>query len=93
MPAGLYIFNHEIVFLDPEQTRTFSDVNGFVGVRDSYSFAGIDLYWVSHNRVDRLTSRSPYYEITVSNKILTLKNSSSNRRGYTLFYQNINIIV
>lgn len=92
MPAGLFYKHLYTIYLEPGGTSDLGDVNGFVGVLDSYSWGGIALYWCSYNYVKRVASidSSP---ITVEYKDgkFFLKNNSSNRRGYRYIKQNIPI--
>ena len=91
MPAGLFIKHPYTVYLDPQQSFEITDVNGFVGIRDSYSFGGIVLFFCTFGQVQQINTGS-YSGISLTFKdstTLILKNTSSNRRGYQIFYQQI----
>lgn len=91
MPAGLFIKHPYTVYLDPQQSFEITDVNGFVGIRDGYSFGGIVLFFCSFGQVQQIKTGS-YSGISLTFKdstTLILKNTSSNRRGYQIFYQQI----
>lgn len=91
MPAGLFIKHPYTVYLDPQQSFEITDVNGFVGIRDGYSFGGIVLFFCTFGQVQQIKTGS-YSGISLTFKdstTLILKNTSSNRRGYQIFYQQI----
>ena len=91
MPAGLFIKHQYTVYLDPQQSFEITDVNGFVGIRDGYSFGGIVLFFCTFGQVQQIKTGS-YSGISLTFKdstTLILKNTSSNRRGYQIFYQQI----
>ena len=91
MPAGLFIKHPYTVYLDTQQSFEITDVNGFVGIRDGYSFGGIVLFFCTFGQVQQIKTGS-YSGISLTFKdstTLILKNTSSNRRGYQIFYQQI----
>lgn len=91
MPAGLFIKHPYTVYLDSQQSFEITDVNGFVGIRDGYSFGGIVLFFCTFGQVQQIKTGS-YSGISLTFKdstTLILKNTSSNRRGYQIFYQQI----
>ncbi len=91
MPAGLFIKHPYTVYLDLQQSFEITDVNGFVGIRDGYSFGGIVLFFCTFGQVQQIKTGS-YSGISLTFKdstTLILKNTSSNRRGYQIFYQQI----
>mgnify|MGYP001721231111 FL=1 len=91
MPAGLFIKHPYTVYLDPQQSFEITDVNGFVGIRDGYSFSGIVLFFCTFGQVQQIKTGT-YSGISLTFKdstTLILKNTSSNRRGYQIFYQQI----
>lgn len=91
MPAGLFIKHPYTVYLDSQQSFEITGVNGFVGIRDGYSFGGIVLFFCTFGQVQQIKTGS-YSGISLTFKdstTLILKNTSSNRRGYQIFYQQI----
>lgn len=91
MSAGLFHQLPTKIYLESGATHDLGSVNGFVGVVDSYSWDGIAIYWCSGNNVE-LISGAPYSSpVTVKNEggKYLLFNSNTNKRGYSVFVQNI----
>lgn len=92
MPAGLYVKYSNTIYVDPGETYNLgSTVNGFVLIRNSYSWGGYMLYWCSGKTVNQLNN--PGFTIpmtlTYSDGEYIITNTSSNRRGLQIIIQNI----
>ena len=91
MPAGLFELYSKNIYLDPGESYELGSINGFLGIRNSYSWGGYVLYWCSGNTV--IPIAAPSYgagmSVVFENGKYILKNTGSNRRSYQMFKQNI----
>ena len=94
MPSGLYM---EPVkkYADSGASITLGDLNGFLLVRDSYSWAGYSVFWCSGASARQviISPSGILYSIGWESGIgYKLTNNSDRRRSYSFIYQNIPIV-
>ena len=93
MPAGLYM-SPVTKYADAGASITLGYLNGFLLVRDSYSWAGYSLFWCTgySARQILISPNGISYSITYESGVgYKLTNNSDRRRAYGLIYQNIPI--
>lgn len=94
MPAGLFYKIPNTIYIDPNQSYNLGNINGVVGIRNSYSWNGYSIYWCSGTLVTMIASSVNPIPQTISynngDYILT-NTDSSRRRAYQIFVQNIPI--
>ena len=93
MPKGLYVAPVK-KYADPAETITLGETNGFLLVRDPYSWSGYNLFWCVSNQAFFISgyTGSRKFTITNNNGVCTLTNDSDRRRAYEFAYQNIPIV-
>lgn len=93
MPAGLYMSPVK-KYADAGASITLGDLNGFLLVRDSYSWSGYSLFWCSgaSARQVMISPNGIAYSVTYESGVgYKLTNNSDRRRAYSYIYQNIPI--
>lgn len=94
MPAGLFYKLPNTVYIEPNGTYDLGAVNGFVGIRNGYSWNGYELHWCSGGVATKIagTSYTIPQTITYSNEKWILTNTDATRqRAFQIFVQNIPI--
>ena len=93
MPAGLYMSPVK-KYADAGASITLGDLNGFLLVRDSYSWSGYSLFWCSGASAIQvmISPNGIAYSVTYESGVgYKLTNNSDRRRAYSFIYQNIPI--
>ena len=80
-------------YIEPNSSIEIPEVNGFVYVRNSYSFGGYLLYYATFGVVELILNPAGY-DIKIglthnSNGILTVKNISEGKRRIEVYYQTL----
>lgn len=94
MPLGLYMQPVKKYADSGQSISLGSNLNGFLLVRDSYSWAGYSVFWCSGSSARQIIispSGISYTIAYVSGTGYTLTNNSDRRRAYGIIYQNIPI--
>ena len=95
MPSGLYMAP-ELKYIDAMGTIVLGTINGILLVRDSYSWAGYNMFFCS-GFYAQLIKGNPggiLFSVEYNNEdgVFILKNNSDRRRAYGVLYQNIPIV-
>ncbi len=94
MPSGLYM-QPTTKYIDSGASINIGEVEGFLLVRDSYSWAGYNLFWCTGNKVQFIIGNTNDRAFSVSrdseNGGYKITNGSDRRRAYGLIYQKIPI--
>lgn len=93
MPEGLYARKGNAVnYIDAGGSYNLGgleDINGFVIIRDGYSWGGLNLYWCSYTKVYALAKNAQSHTLEYVDGNYILTNNGSQRRGYQIFIQKI----
>lgn len=92
MPAGLFLKKSFTI-----QSKSFIEipnVNGFVGIYNSWSSNVIILHWASSGEIYNLINEATNYidlSFKEDNTTLVITNNSEQNRPITIFYQNLKV--
>ena len=93
MPEGLFVRSgNKTNYLDAGASYNLGgleDINGFVIIRDGYSWGGFNLYWCSYAKVFALGRGGTSHSLEYVDGNYLLTNNGSQRRGYQIYYQKI----
>lgn len=92
MPSGLYMPPVK-KYADPAESINLGTINGFLLVRDPYSWSGYNLFWCTGNQASFITGYTGTRKFTIAySSGFKLTNDSDRRRAYEFIYQNLPIV-
>ena len=93
MPKGFFVQLSKKLYVSPQSIQKIGILQGFVWIQDSYSWLGLELWYVSGGQCVRLAGTSYALQIQLSHNPstneLTIKNMTDRQRGYLISYQNL----